>query len=402
MAKKDIPISVTKVMAEYDKKASSYGKGTPIKINDKEKLKWSTFSNNDELNACNKRTSCEKKVGDQSNIVDYINFYPVSDNNDKKSKLSSTLLGKKKLSNPTMKVISTYQDKIQCEFVQDDIKNLEKKYEDNNLNSGGIKDLIGDEIYECALELGFGIDTIFKFKDMNISNKKKAMSLLKSESSANILFFIYCYALTDELKIDEEIYCYLKDKLLFKDEELLEFHSCEFLSDYGRACGRINDKDKINCALKKVENFIKENNLYYAYWLFWGLIHDTYVDFETYLSIYKLFEENVDMQGNLLWTYSQQNKENIKNNEMIRLLEESSEESVRVNWHKAFEENYFSNELYNLLLRKNVSKELLDEMYVSYFNNEKRRIRQEIKILEHQGKSLRKEKRKQWWNKLKY
>ena len=82
MAEKDIPISVTKAMAEYDRKALNYGKETPIEDNTKKKLKWSTFSNNDELNACNKRTSCEKKVGDQSNIVDYIDFYPVKNKED--------------------------------------------------------------------------------------------------------------------------------------------------------------------------------------------------------------------------------------------------------------------------------------------------------------------------------
>lgn len=78
----DIPISVTAVMAEYDKKASNYGKDTPIN-NGKEELKWSTFSNNDELNAYSKRTTTQKKLGDQRTIVDYINFYPVETKEEK-------------------------------------------------------------------------------------------------------------------------------------------------------------------------------------------------------------------------------------------------------------------------------------------------------------------------------
>lgn len=70
-------ISVLKVMAEYDEKASNYGKDTPIEDMSKKERGISTFSNNDDLNACYKRTSLEKKVGDQRSIVDYIDFYPV-------------------------------------------------------------------------------------------------------------------------------------------------------------------------------------------------------------------------------------------------------------------------------------------------------------------------------------
>lgn len=75
-------ISVLKVMGEYDKKASEYGKDSLIEDMSKKEKGISTFSNNDDLNACNKRTSCEKKVGDQRSIVDYIDFYPV-DNKEK-------------------------------------------------------------------------------------------------------------------------------------------------------------------------------------------------------------------------------------------------------------------------------------------------------------------------------
>ena len=70
-------ISVLKVMAEYDKRASEYGKDSLFEDLSKKEKGISTFSNNDDLNACKKRTGCEKKIGDQRSIVDYIDFYPV-------------------------------------------------------------------------------------------------------------------------------------------------------------------------------------------------------------------------------------------------------------------------------------------------------------------------------------
>lgn len=72
-----VPLNVTLQMALYDRKASSYGRATSIK-NNKNELKWSTFSNNDELNCHIKRNGIVPKIGDQRSIVDYINFYPES------------------------------------------------------------------------------------------------------------------------------------------------------------------------------------------------------------------------------------------------------------------------------------------------------------------------------------
>lgn len=76
-------ISVLSVMAEYDQKADSYGRGASIKSNKKE-IKWSTFSDNDELNCRKKRLDTVPKVGDQRSIVDFIDFYPVDNIEDKK------------------------------------------------------------------------------------------------------------------------------------------------------------------------------------------------------------------------------------------------------------------------------------------------------------------------------
>ena len=71
MSEKDVPISVTAAMAEYDRKAMDLAKG-PLTDAGKKELKWSTFTSYDELNSGIKRTSVTPKLGDQTNIVDYI------------------------------------------------------------------------------------------------------------------------------------------------------------------------------------------------------------------------------------------------------------------------------------------------------------------------------------------
>ena len=83
-------INVLAVMAEYDRKADSYGRAASIedisKSKMKKEIKYSTFSNNDELNSYNKRTAIVPKVGDQRTIVEYIDFYPIANSvtrNDK-------------------------------------------------------------------------------------------------------------------------------------------------------------------------------------------------------------------------------------------------------------------------------------------------------------------------------
>ena len=65
-------IFITNIITEYDQKADSYGRGASIKSNKKE-IKWSTFSDNDELNTRIKRTDGQK-VGDQRDIIEYMRF----------------------------------------------------------------------------------------------------------------------------------------------------------------------------------------------------------------------------------------------------------------------------------------------------------------------------------------
>ena len=70
-------ISVTKVMAEYDKKVNEYF-NSPIQDSPKNRLEWNTFSDNEFISPHNKRINTEKKIGDQRTIVDFIDFYPVN------------------------------------------------------------------------------------------------------------------------------------------------------------------------------------------------------------------------------------------------------------------------------------------------------------------------------------
>lgn len=114
-----------------------------------------------------------------------------------------------------------------------------------------------------------------------------------------------------------------------------------FVHEYGEACGKTGDKNKINSALSKIINFIKEDNTYYGYWMFYSLIWYTKIDFETYLNMYKLFENEIDIQGNLLLQYRKVNKEEAGDCEMIRLLDASSDECIKKNWYMAIDYDFF-------------------------------------------------------------
>ena len=86
----DGPVSILLVMAEYDKKASSYGKGIPINRGEKLQLNWSIFSNLDELNDHHKRAKGVTKIGDRRSIVDYIRFYSLDDADNEKKEMQKT------------------------------------------------------------------------------------------------------------------------------------------------------------------------------------------------------------------------------------------------------------------------------------------------------------------------
>lgn len=77
-----VPLNVLEVRAYYDKMADSYGKNDNLNENKKHVSEISAFSDPDELNACNKRTNTKPKIGDQRNIVDFMNFYPVKANDE--------------------------------------------------------------------------------------------------------------------------------------------------------------------------------------------------------------------------------------------------------------------------------------------------------------------------------
>lgn len=239
------------------------------------------------------------------------------------------------------------------------------------------------------------------FKNINIANREEALIFLKNQTSSTALFYAYSFSLIDELKSDEEIYDYLKEKFISSQDSSFQEYSRNFVHEYGEICGKTDDKNKIDFVLSEVKNFISKEQPYYGYWMFYSLICNTKINFETYLEIYKLFADEISIQGSLLVHYRNINKQNAKDYEMIRLLNASSDECIKENWFLAVNCNFFSTSLYHVLLRRNVSKEKLDKLSEEYFELEKKKNNQEIDKQTEKAKCLIKEKRKKWWNRLK-
>lgn len=232
------------------------------------------------------------------------------------------------------------------------------------------------------------------FKDINIVNKDEAFSFLKKQTTLEALYYAYTYSLTDELKSDDDIYNYLKEKFIFNMDSLFRNYSRSFVHEYGESCGRTNDKAKINSALNKIKNFISEGNLYYAYWMFYSLCWSTKIDFSTYLEIYKLFEKETNIQGYLLRQYLDISKEDAANYQMIRLLEASSDKCIKENWRMAVGRRFIPDILYYYLLRKGVDKKELYQVEKSYIDFEKMKSEEK----DRSSKCL-KEKNVGWKNK---
>lgn len=238
------------------------------------------------------------------------------------------------------------------------------------------------------------------FKNINISSKEQALEFLKSINNGEELSWAYMYSITDELKSDKDIYQYIKNMFIFTEDDLYRMHCRGIVENYGRACGKSNDDEIIRQALEEIVKFSSEYSLI-AYWIFYGLNAEYSVSFETYLNIYQLFEHNLSVQAYLLNHYSRSTKREKFDYEMIRLLDASSDECIEKNWYMAVNHDFFSVGLYDVLLRRNVSKEKLDERYKEYFDYQKKKREQEIKEQEAKAKCLRREKRKQWWGKWK-
>lgn len=237
------------------------------------------------------------------------------------------------------------------------------------------------------------------FKDIHITDKQEALKFLKEKDSADGLFYAYAYSLDDSIKSDDEIYEYLKQRFMFNRDSLFRDYSRSFVHEYGEACGKTNDKSKIDAALKEIKRFIDEENYYYGYWMFYSLHWATPLEFETFLEIYKLFEPEKSIQGFLLQQYRDVFKEKATHGEMIRLLDASTDECVQYNWFMAVNNYFFSMDLYNVLLRRGVDKQKLDQRYEQYQKYETKRREEKFK---DQDKEANVVKKKKWWKKGKH
>ena len=235
---------------------------------------------------------------------------------------------------------------------------------------------------------------------VNISSKEEAMKFLKSINNAEELSWAYMYSIIDELKADKDIFEYIKNKFIFTEEDSYRVHASDIVETYGSTCGKCNTDETIRQALNEVVSFSSEHSLI-AHWIFYALNREQPIPFETYLNIYKLFNHNLTVQGYLLNDYSGSSKREKFDGEMIRLLDVSSDECIRKNWFFAFSDDFFPISVYDVLLRRGISKEKLDKDYNRYLDSQKRERKREIEEQEEKAKCLRREKRKQWWNKLK-
>ena len=78
---------------------------------------------------------------------------------------------------------------------------------------------------------------------------------------------------------------------------------------------------------------------------------------------------------------------------MIRLLDASNDECVQYNWFMAVNNDFFSLNLYDVLLRRGVDKQKLDQKYETKRREEK---------FKDQDKEANVLKKKKWWKKGKH
>ena len=67
----------------------------------------------------------------------------------------------------------------------------------------------------------------------------------------------------------------------------------------------------------------------------------------------------------------------------------------------AINDDFFPISVYDVLLRRGISKEKLDEDYNRYLDSQRREKKREIEEQEEKAKCLRKQKRKEWLNRWK-
>lgn len=84
---------------------------------------------------------------------------------------------------------------------------------------------------------------------------------------------------------------------------------------------------------------------------------------------------------------------------MIRLLDASNDECVQYIWFMAVNNDFFSLNLYDVLLRRGVDKQKLDQRYEQYQKYETKRREEKFKDQDKEANVL---KKKKWWKKGKH
>lgn len=210
---------------------------------------------------------------------------------------------------------------------------------------------------------------INEFKKRKINSKSSAINLLKKQKEIKDLYYIYNYSLSDKLKCDEDIYNYLIDKLLPCEKNVYNKYCRNFIHQYGEACGKTNDKNTIELAIKKINNFVLDKQYDYAYWLFYSLKLSCKIDFNTYYSVYVLFDNNIDIQGYLLKEFMEYDFVKLTDKMIIKLLENTSDECLKINFIDLINKKIFSKEIYYYLLKRGINNDVLIREKEFFYSN---------------------------------
>lgn len=205
-----------------------------------------------------------------------------------------------------------------------------------------------------------------KFKKKNITDKNKAIKFLNKQKIAENLYYAYAYSLSNELKTNKDIYEMLKEKFIFNEDELFENYARDFVHEYGESCGKSHNKEKINDALSEIKQFISSEKPLYAYWMFYSLDSKCNIPFKDYYEVYNMFEKEDTIQGYLIGEFTHRGKRSRTGSVYIKLLEETSDECLKHNYHMILTRWYYNKDVYDYLLKRGIEKEKLDKQVNEY------------------------------------
>lgn len=219
-----------------------------------------------------------------------------------------------------------------------------------------------------------------QFKSKSIINKEEAIIFFNELTNGKELYYAYIYSISNELKTDVDIYNYLINKFLFTENDDFRAYFRSFVHAYGEACGSSSDDIKINQALNVVKKLISQSSIH-AYWLFYSLNGEYKIPFEKYYEMYKLFENDIEVQSFLLLDYKNDIRKAPEEGEMLSLLYASSDECIKRYYYCAVGYNFFSSALYDYLVQRGVESYKLDKIYDSYQKNCQRQKEEEVKTI---------------------